>query len=124
MSDPRLETFEESFRSGGAGFTRQCNCGQVFWDTYNLWDTTPEELADLEKNATPLNYAVQTIFLEGREYVLDCDCWKSRGKQFMDWMDTHRKQITAYLNGERERLLRAATAMQVVETTPNQGTDA
>lgn len=62
MNDPRLETFEKAFHSGGAGFTRECNCGRVFFDvSRNGWDTTPEELDALEKTAIPLNYAVETI---------------------------------------------------------------
>ena len=125
MSDPRIETFEKAFSTCTAGFTRECNCGKMFYDTHNHWDTTPEEFESLEKTACPLMHSVETIWLEGREYVMDCDCWKERGKQIMDWLDTHRDQITAYLNGERERLLREAISMQVVKTNaPNKETDA
>jgi hypothetical protein len=74
-------------------------------------------LEALEKSAaTPLDWTVGFIFLEGKEYAEDCDCWHPRAKKVMAFLDGHAQAIADYLNGEKATAFAQSKAMPDVCT--------
>jgi hypothetical protein len=114
----KLDRFSRAFSSHTAGCRRECKCGRVFYDASgsNGWDWSDGEFETLSASkATALYYAVETLVLEGVEYVSDCDCWHHLAKKFIQWIDTYNHQIAAYLNGEQAHAEAAAKVMPTVK---------
>ena len=113
----RLENFERAFSSGCSGCVRDCHCGRTFFDGANSYDWEEGELEGLRKNkkATALPYSVGTIVLEGKEFVMDCDCWHKRAETVMDWIDRHGHSIAEFLSLEKKTKERIAEDSPVVK---------
>lgn len=106
-----------AFDSHCSGCRRECVCGRVFWDNYNSGYTWEDgELEELEKNpkATPIGHSIGVVIFEGREYVMDCDCWHKRAEQIMGFIDYHAVEIAKYLTLEKERKQEAADVSPTV----------
>lgn len=101
----KMENFERAFQDGMAGCVRTCACGRQFYDASRGYDWEDGEFERLEKNknATPLDYSVGTITLEGNEYVLGCDCWHKIANRFINLIDGYSHQIAEYLTLEKKR---------------------
>ena len=100
----QLENFETSFRSGSGGCRRECICGREFYNLNGGWVWEDGELEGLKKRkATCLEWTVGTIIFEGKEYVVDCDCWHKRAEQIMAFIDGHNQQIAKYLTEGKKR---------------------
>lgn len=114
---PDLETFERAFTSHCAGCLRQCECGRQFYDADNIYSWEEGELEKLlaDPKAVALEYAVETMSLEGREYVLDCSCWHERAKHIKGFIDSHARSIAEYLKLEKERKQRLADESPTVD---------
>jgi hypothetical protein len=78
-----LEIFERAFSDRTAGCARQCNCGVQFY---------------------ALEWAVGTVYFEGKFYVPDCSCWHERAKAIIAFMHHHDDQIADFLSLEKTRL--------------------
>ena len=85
-------------------------CGREFFDDHNSYDWEEGELEKLrlDPKATAVDYSVGTICFEGREYVMDCDCWHERARKIKAWLDGHDHRIAEYLTLEKQRLQAAA----------------
>jgi len=105
MNSEKLNEFERAFSSGMAGCVRTCECGRVFYDNANSYDWEPGELERLQasKKATPVDYSVGTLVLEGGEFVQACNCWHERASKIIDWLDNHAHGIAEYLTLEKKR---------------------
>lgn len=118
-----LQIFEEAFSAHCGGCVRECNCGKVFYDEENSYDWGNGELQGLKENsnATGLPYSVSCVSIEGREYVIDCDCWHKRARQIKAFIDGHHQAIADYLNKEKQRLQAIADAWPVAESLITNG---
>ncbi len=112
-----LQTFEEAFSSHGGGSHRTCECGREYYNPSGGWDWSRGELERLEKTkeATALEYTVQTLIIEGRTYVMDCDCWHKRAREITAFLDSHAQRIADYLTREKKRKQAEADASPVVK---------
>lgn len=100
----KRENFERAFSGGGGGCRRECKCGREFYNPDRLWSWEDGEIEALQsRGATSLDYTVSTLFFEGSEYVMDCDCWHERAAKIIQWMDGHAGEIAEYLSLEKER---------------------
>jgi hypothetical protein len=86
----KLDNFTEAFRVGGIGETETCACGKE------------------HKEA-------RRIMLDGKEYVLECDCWQDKAKAIMRFIDSNSVGIAEYLNNERARKIEEAKNMPTIE---------
>lgn len=112
----KLERFERAFNSGSGGCRRVCECGQEFYNSDPGWTWDDGELEDLESSsAIDCDWTVGTIIFEGKEYVMDCDCWHERALKIMRWIDSHDDEIALYLSGEKEEKRRIAEAAPLVK---------
>lgn len=110
----KLESFAESFRSDG-GCRRTCECGRVFYNPGGGWTWETGELEELELiKATAIDHTVTTVEFEGKEFVIDCDCWHLRAKQIMGFIDSHAHSIVKYLVNEKKRKQAEADRSPVV----------
>ncbi len=117
MDTPR-ENFESAFSTRTSGIVRDCYCGRTFFNDDEAAGSLDEgELERLRANpkATPLCYSVGSIELEGREYILDCDCWHKRVDSVMAFLNNHSYQIAEWFKLERER--KTQIAKDAVEIT-------
>jgi len=117
-SPDKLENFERAFTTCVSGCRQRCHCGREFFDNANSgYDWAEGELEKLldDPKATALDYAVETIIVEGREYVSDCDCWHARAAVLIGFIDSHARGIAAYLNREKRRLEALAEHAPTVE---------
>lgn len=123
LSGEQLERFERAFTSGLSGCRRTCHCGREFYDAGNSCDWEDGEFEALEKdaNATAVDYSVGTVVFEGREYAMDCECWKARASNIVGFVLGHDRQIAEFLSLEkgaavneanRKPLVREPAAMQ------------
>ncbi len=105
-----LENFERSFTSG-SGYARQlCQCGQEYFDGHNSisWDEGEIEKLRTDPNAIELDYSVGSVVFEGKEYCVDCECWKKRATMLISFILGHRRQIADFLNADKARLIKEA----------------
>lgn len=116
MKDQR-ENFERAFSSHTSGCVRTCDCGRTFYDCENSYDWDKGELEKLQKDkkATPVEYSVGTLILDGKELCMDCDCWHERAGHIMAFMDRYDHQIAEWLTLEKKRKQRMADASPVVK---------
>lgn len=111
-----LENFERAFSTNSGGCRRTCNCGREFYNPDNSWSWEEGEIEGLEKKgATPVEWTVGEIEIEGKQYVPDCNCWVKRAMKIIAWMDSHNQEIALYLTFEKERKQREADRSPVVE---------
>lgn len=118
LSGRALEAFVLAFSSHVSGSVRDCACGRTFYnpDTRS-WDWEDGELDDLNNDATatPVDWSVGTIFLEGQEFVTDCDCWRKRAARIVRWMQTHDHAIAEWLRIQKRMHEETAQRSPVVE---------
>lgn len=108
LSD-KFENFVAAFHSSSGGCRRTCVCGTEFYNPGGGWDWNEDELEDLAKSdATALEYTVETIIMDGKEYVVDCECWRDRAAKLMAAIDAYAPQIAEYLTLEKARKLHEA----------------
>lgn len=119
MKEPKLENFIEAFHSHSGGSVRECNCGRVFYNSSGGWDWENGELEKLQasKTATDLEWSVSTVVFEGKECVIDCDCWEKRAEQIMRFLDGHAVQICDYFKAEKRRMTKAADEFPTAEAS-------
>ena len=113
----KLESFTDAFDENTGSCRRTCACGREFFDGYNNYDWCEGEIEKLREdpNATELGHSVGAIDLEGRSYMLDCECWHERAKRIINWLDANAEQVAAYLTLEKKRKLDEANNSPVVE---------
>jgi hypothetical protein len=118
--DTKTENFLKAFDTHCGGIRRTCECGREFYNYMDANCFDPGELQDLQADptATGLDYTIDTFLVEGKEYVIDCDCWHGRVATLIAWIDAHGRHIAEYLTLEKQRLLREANAAPTVE--PNE----
>ena len=105
MDAEKRGNFIAAFTSNSGGCRCSCHCGREFYDPNGGWDFEDGEIEKLQAdaNATALDYSVETIIFDGREYVTDCTCWLKRAERIVEWMDHHIYQIADYLQLEKDR---------------------
>lgn len=112
-----FEQFERAFSMHTSGPVADCECGRVFWDTYNTgYDWAEGEIDALQSdlNATGVPHGVERIWLEGHVYCMDCNCWHERAKRIEDWLRNHQSAISEWFQLEKKRLQRAAADVPVI----------
>ena len=117
MIKDRLELFARAFSSGGCGCVRACHCGRIFYDGLNSYDWEEGELERLQANvnAECHDYSINTIYLAGNEYCMDCDCWHGQAETIMKWLDIYGCAVAKWLTLEKRRLTAEAARAPVVE---------
>jgi len=112
-----MDSFEMAWKCDAHGPTAVCNCGKAYVDGHNAGYTWGEgEFEKLVANgAITLDHSVGTFQLEGREYVDGCSCWEAKAERIMDWLDANAVRVAYYLNMERDRKMREATRVPLVE---------
>jgi hypothetical protein len=100
-----VDSFISGFRDRTGSARRTCNCGREFFDNVNSWDFYEGELEALHENsnATALAYAVESIELEGRYFVTDCNCWHQRAARVIQFLIAHDEAIAVFLSAEKAR---------------------
>lgn len=113
----RIKIFEQAFRSPRSSMQETCGCGRIFFDFANSWDWEDgEQEALLENpNATALLYSVECVSIDGKEYVIDCDCWHEKATRIMGWIDAHDDQLVEFFKLDKERLETLARNAVVIE---------
>lgn len=106
----RLENFSRAFASGVGGCRRTCECGKEYYDADNSysWEEGELEALEADDNAARLSYTVSTVIFEGKEFVIDCDCWHKRAEIIMGFVFSHGRQIIDMLVLEKKRLQQIA----------------
>jgi hypothetical protein len=113
---PSWESFISAFRDRASSCRETCNCGREFYNPGNGWDWEFGEIEALEAvKATPLNYAVQRIRLEGCIYVEDCDCWHERALRIIGFINRHNYALADFLTLEKTRKQLEADRSPVVK---------
>jgi len=113
-NDAAFSSFELAFRGRVNGCRRDCECGIVFYDTYNhgySWEEGEiDELEQLAKEgkAKGVEHAVGVIEFEGRYYVDACTCWHDRAKKIINFLLSHDEAIADFLGREKNRKTREA----------------
>ncbi len=106
-----MDQFENAFSMHISGFVAECECGRVFWDSYNDGYDVPEgqrEALEEDKNATAVRHGVERIVLEGKIYCMDCNCWHARAERIEEWLRHHQRAIGEWFRLEKKRLQEAA----------------
>lgn len=103
--EQKIKEFEKAFSTRSGHSTGTCNCGREFYNPNTReWSFENGELEALEKSkATAVGYAVEFIHLEGRNFVIDCNCWQERVEKIIGWIDAHAHSIVDYLKEEKKR---------------------
>lgn len=112
-----FRNFERGFSPRHAGCRGSCQCGRVFYNPNGGWDWECGELEELEANAnaTALDYSVEFVYLEGKEYAADCECWHARATRLIVWLQHHADEIAEFLRLEKRRKEIEAARSPVVE---------
>ena len=118
-----MDNFRRAFGANSSGCRDTCHCGKEYYDrSYDggwTWDDGEYENLEDDPEAIGVDWAVQMIRFEGRDYVMDCDCWRERAKRIMGFMDSHIFQVAKYINREKKRLLDEAKMMPDVDLDDN-----
>lgn len=117
--DPRLTSFEQSFRAGISTCRMQCDCGKTWYDGSDhlaSWDEGEREALAADPNAHGVDYSIGIITFERKEYADACDCWHARAKQIIAFIEDHRNSIAKYFDHEKKRLESEAAAVPVIAT--------
>lgn len=114
--EARIENFLRAFSDGQGSVRGHCACGRQYHDgTYKGWEFG--ELAKLiHDKSTEVDGTVSFLSFNGKTYVDWCPCWEKDCLPVAKWIESYRYKITAYLNAERARQIKEATALPVVET--------
>src|SRR5262245_33466468 len=110
----------KAFRGHVSGCRRDCECGIVYWDAFNVgydWEENEiEELQQLEAQgkAKSLDHSVGVIELEGRYYVDGCRCWHERAVRVARWILAHGVPIAEFLKENKKLLMREAETAPTV----------
>ena len=113
------DLFMEIFDSHCSGIERVCECGILWFDTYNVSDWEEGELESLlEKSiADPDKYKesgpVGTISINGIEIVWGCSC--DLAARYENFIISHASQIAEYLNKKAIMLREQADEIMCVE---------
>lgn len=103
----QFDQFEQAFSMHISGCVADCECGRVFWDSYNDgydWNEGERETLAEDKNATAVPHGVERIMLEGQIYCMDCDCWHARATRIEEWLRNHQRAIAEWFKLEKKRL--------------------
>ena len=94
-----------------------CECGKTYWDCANGNDWEPGELESLQasEKCVGVPYAIDVIQMQGKEYANACDCWKPKASQIIAWLEDNREEIAKFFRLEKERLVKAANRLAVVD---------
>lgn len=112
---PVLENFERAFTTSHGSCRAKCECGREFYNPDGGWDWEEGELEALEKSgAKALDWTVGEIWLEGKEYVPDCDCWHPRAVKIIAFVRSHGGAIAEFLTLEKARKQREADSSPIV----------
>ncbi len=112
-----LDNFERAFSHTR---TKQwtCNCGRTYFDagnTCNDWMEGELEGLFATPNAVAVQYAIDVIEFEGRQYANACECWKPRASRIIGWLEDNRDDIATFFRLEKERKLAEASRLAVVD---------
>lgn len=109
--------FEDAFVTDLTTCRATCTCGRIFYNHLDTGCFEREELESLEndENATEVDHSIGYLYFESKDYATCCDCWISRAKIIMQFIDSHDCQIAKYLNSERQRKISEAELVEVVK---------
>lgn len=111
----KLRSFTKGFSSCMSGARRICECGKEFYNPGGDWDWYDGELeALLKSDATATEYSVGTVIIDGKEFVMDCECWKEKAGKIINWIDQNAECIAQYLDAEKARKEAAAESAPTV----------
>lgn len=120
---PPSDEFEDAFSSRVSGCVRECFCGRTCFDTYNEndWEEGEKEALIANEAKDPdhyhgLGYSVQTMNIDGKEFVMGCPC--NGARPYEDWVRRHAPQLAKYLNAlsaEYERKMEACKVAKVLQ---------
>lgn len=116
-SEIDIEQFERAFSMHISGPVAECDCGKVFWDTYNTgydWDEGEEDRLRADPNVVGVRHGVERIALEGRIYCMDCSCWHERAERIATWLRDHQEQIGEWFKLEKRRLAEASQRVPAI----------
>ncbi len=110
-----LKIFTSAFSDSGS-CSVTCSCGTTFYDASKPGAFEEDEIYQLRHNveAVALQWPVEIVEFEGGYFVADCDCWKTRALQLINFIDAHDHKIAAYLNARREAAFADAKALPEV----------
>ena len=118
-----MDNFKRAFGARSSGCRELCHCGVQYYDSsYDggwTWEDGELEALEEDEEAIGVEWAVQLIRFEGRDYVMDCDCWRDRARRIMGFLDSHIFQVAKYINREKKRLLDEAKMMPDVDLDDN-----
>jgi hypothetical protein len=111
-----LDIFERAFREPSSGCVRICHCGRTYINLTNHWDWEPGEVEKLKtEGAVEAEYALSMICFEAKEFVDACSCWHKRAARIINFIDSHGREVAAYLNAQKKRKLREAENAPAVD---------
>ena len=107
-----LDSFVATFNDRSGGCYRQCHCGKRYYHDDDFYDWEDGEIEELraDAEAVSLREGVSTLTFEGREYVIDCKCWRERAEMIIRFLKGHGKKICDFFVVEKDRLQAAADA--------------
>ena len=113
--DPKLESFERSFRSGMSSCRNGCQCGKIYYDNFNSGiDWEDGEYERLEKIGVPAGGSIGGIRIEGKEYAECCNCWHPHALRVIAFIERHSHAIANYFTAEKARKHAEADTSPVV----------
>lgn len=118
MNDQDIRLFEDSFGCCMSSQIGQCDCGKIYWDGYNSgydWHEGQEQRLTEDPNATRVNWGVEYVEIFGAIYCQDCECWKGKAQQIVDWLRHYQTQVGRFYKLEKKRLLQSASEVPAVE---------
>jgi len=118
LSPAVLKSFEQAFRSMCSGSVRICDCGRVFYNPDErawTWDEGELDALNTNPKATALAYAVEVVWIDGKEYAMDCSCWHGRAAEIVALISTHRTEVAKFFRLERERLAKLSATFPDIE---------
>lgn len=114
--DPKIESFEGSFRAGLSSCRVECECGKIYFhDTEQFYTWEDGELEKLRAGeGIGEDYAIGILILEGKDYADACDCWHPKAKQIIAFLERHAQHIARYFELEKKRQTADAKAIPVI----------
>lgn len=111
------ELFERAFSAGAASCRVDCPCGKIYWDETQTGVYEEGELAELESdlNAVAVDYSIQYVEFNGRQYSASCDCWVPVAKQIASFLIEHDSKVAKYLNGRKKKAVEDANGLPEVK---------
>lgn len=113
----QLANFEEAFSLCISSLREECNCGKVYYDTYNDYDWGEGEYENLENNpnSVPVCHSIGTIQFDSKRYVNVCDCWHEQAQKYLNWLGCFSKEVANFLSMEKKRLSIEAANIPLVD---------